>query len=93
MWLLDMLPEGLTKESLHIPIDSYIIDAVKSNAIEYGLGIKTGPSAASWSKWDDYGAYRDYQNAAGKTIREKYGLSPIEWEGKAWMATAKDKSN
>ena len=93
MWLLDMLPGDLTKKSLHIPVDSYIIDAVKSNAVEYGLGMETGLSASSWSKWDDYGAYREYQNAAGKTIRKKYGLSPIEWEGKAWMAIAKDKSN
>lgn len=92
LWLLDMLPEGLTKKSLHVPIDRYIIQAANSkDKNEYGLGLKHELSKTSWSAWNDYSAYIKYQQLLRNKIAEEYPLldSPIDWEGKAWIEISK----
>ena len=92
LWLLDMLPEGLTKKSLHVPIDRYIIQAAKSkDKNEYGLGLKHELSKTTWSSWNDYNAYIEYQQLLKDKIAKEYPLldSPIDWEGKAWIEISK----
>lgn len=39
LWLLNILLDGLNEEYLHIPVDSYIIEAVgaKKDNYQYGL--------------------------------------------------------
>ena len=92
LWLLDRLPEGLTAKSLHVPIDSFILEKLQE---ENGDGIKRDGDTykykgESWSQLDDYDAYLDIQakivQIAGKAL-------PIEWEGSAWMDIAKKRSN
>lgn len=93
-WLLDVLPEEVKMYDLHIPIDSYIIDALKDkkNRLEYGLALNNKILSEKWSKFSDYSAYADLQLNAKEAIRNKFQLSPIEWEGKAWIEVAKKRS-
>ena len=98
LWLLDELPEGVKSEDLHIPIDRYIIDALwEYDCIE--LPIKKGnrsylyknPSdyVAPWSEWNNYKSYNALQEQAKSVIINKFNISPIEWESKAWIKVAK----
>ena len=90
LWLFNLLPAGLDEKLLHVPVDSYIIDAVKaepSNDIKYGLGQKC--NIPSWSKWDKPDKYKEYQDIIRKEVQQKFKKSPIEWEDKAWIEQAK----
>lgn len=65
----------------HVPIDSYII-----NAVEKQLGVKRFDTP--WSKISDYETYLDYQ----KSLREKLGeRAPLEWEFGTWLSMASGK--
>lgn len=73
-------------DDFHVPVDSYIIDAVKAepcDKIKYGLGLKC--NVPSWSKWDEPDKYEKYQEKIRKEVQQKFKKSPIEWEGKAWI--------
>ncbi|MGN1195203.1 MAG: hypothetical protein ACI4SB_06945 [Acutalibacteraceae bacterium] len=91
LWLLGLLPKDFDNNLLHVPIDSYIIEAAKANKEELpdGLGIDKNKSETSWSAWND-SEYEEYQKAIKAAIDNdtKFG-SPIEWEGKAWIEIAK----
>lgn len=91
LWLLDLLPKDFNSELLHVPIDSYIIEAAKAkkNDFEYGLEIDNKLSENSWSTWDNYDEYLKYQIDIKNEIKD---ISPIEWEGKAWIEIAKKHS-
>lgn len=96
-WLLDLLPTSIKPEYLHVPIDSYIIEAVQSpkDKIEYGLNIKTKLKSDCWSKMDD-GEYKRLQLSIRNGINELVDnddICPIEWENKAWIGIAKYKAN
>lgn len=92
LWLLDMLPEGLTEKSLHVPIDSFIleklqeenVDEIKRDGDTYKYKGKT------WSQLDDYDVYLDIQAKIGQIAGKTF---PIEWEGPAWMDVAKTRSS
>ncbi len=88
---------------LHVPIDSYIIDAIwDDTAIE--LPIRKESTAKrdkfyarpseyveGWSTWNDT-TYLDVQNG----LREHLGSeadSPIVWEEKQWIAISKKRKN
>lgn len=85
LWLLGLLPEQLT-DMLHVPVDSYIIEAAAAKDEEYGLAIEGCPNKP-WSKWE-YVDYRDFQ----KGVRERVKGAAIEWEGPAWIAVAKKRA-
>lgn len=91
LWLLDLLPKDFNSELLHVPIDSYIIEAAKAkkNDFEYGLEIDNKLSENSWSTWDNYDEYLKYQIDIKNEIKD---ISPLEWEGKAWIEIAKKHS-
>lgn len=96
LWLLNILPDGLNEEYLHIPVDSYIIEAVgaKKDNYQYGLELVSPISKSSWSSWDNYDKYMDFQDEVKKVIKEKYNsLTPLEWESLAWIEVAKSKSS
>lgn len=92
LWLLDRLPEGLTEKSLHVPIDSFILEKLQEENVDEIKrdGDTYKYKGESWSQLYDYVVYLDIQKKirqiAGKTI-------PIEWEGSAWMDIAKKRSN
>lgn len=81
---------------LHIPLDDYILTALKkkdkiNDEFEIkGLDIST-KSIDKWSKITQYEKYIKLQ----LDIRNKLDntLSPIEWESKAWIAEAKNRND
>ena len=84
-------------ECLHVPIDSYILAAA---AVEKDVPIFEGYAARGlgvpnpfkkWSGIADYEEYLKYQTDIRNALGE--GLSPIEWEGPAWIAQAKSLEN
>ena len=89
--LLGMLPEGLTPKSLHVPIDSFILEELKEESKIDGIEkdgdtykYKTKP----WSQLKKYDDYMEIQNA----IRQIAGnTEPIEWESSAWIEIAKTR--
>lgn len=93
LWLLGMLPEGLTKKSLHVPIDSFILKKLQDENVD-GISGSDGDTykyrGESWSQLDDYSDYSDVQ---GEIERIARGISPIEWEASAWMDVAKTRSS
>ena len=93
LWLLNILPNGLDENHLHIPVDSYIIEAVsdKNDNYQYGLKSEISTPKSSWSSWNDYSAYLEFQKQVKKAITEKY--TPLEWESLAWIEVAKNKTN
>jgi hypothetical protein len=62
--------------SLHIPIDSYILKALKDSKIEL-------ENEKTWSKFD----YNDYNNLV-KNYSEKIKLPYISWEHENWIKMA-----
>lgn len=90
--LLDRLPGGLTEKSLHVPIDSFILEKLQEENVD---GIKRDGDTykykgESWSQLDDYDAYLDIQTKIGQIAGKTF---PIEWESSAWMDIAKKRSN
>lgn len=89
------------KSYLHIPVDSYIMQAVGSDnpKLKYCLKLECVPkkngtvgkfsesNSKSWSKWD-YEEYIAFQNCIRKAISESDYASPIEWENEAWIEIA-----
>ena len=84
------------KSYLHIPVDSYIMQAVGSDnpKLKYCLKLECVPKkngtvgkSKSWSKWD-YEEYIAFQNCIRKAISESDYASPIEWENEAWIEIA-----
>lgn len=87
---------------LHVPVDSYIIEAVWNtdgweDVIE-GILVKdkrksgqfNSNKVVPWSKWNEK-QYIDFQkNLRGKLKTQQ---KPIEWEEKTWIEIAKQRAN
>lgn len=93
LWLLDMLPDGLSEDSLHVPIDSFILQALKDS---YHVKDITGSGetyyynkTVAWSALND-SEYKELQDEI-KKIAKKENVSPIVWEGSAWIEVAKSR--
>ena len=99
LWLLDMLPNGLSEAELHVPVDSFILEALKEtqqfnteeNKIT-GSGESYYYNGEAWSAISEYKNYKKLQDGI-RNIAEKQGISPIQWEGSAWMDVAKKRSS
>lgn len=63
-------------EFFHVPIDSIIINLVKSKFSISGFPV-------AWSKLDDYDAYIKYQNDLRTKIIEENNF-PLKWEFENW---------
>lgn len=91
-------------ERFHIPLDNYILkaafsefDAMQGRIKEYGkknleYRIIADGKAYCWSNVTTYEMYFDFQNALMTSIKEKYAQSPLDWECKAWIAVAQNRS-
>ncbi len=96
MWLMGLWEEELSalKDVLHVPVDSYIIEAVWENE-KVSLPLNKGKrnSAYSydkvkpWSKWEE-DEYKEFQKSLRENLNNK---SPIEWEGPVWIKIAEKK--
>lgn len=93
--------DSTLKSYLHIPVDSYIMQAVGSDnpKLKYCLKLECVPkkngtvgkysesTSKPWSKWN-YEEYIAFQNCIRKAISESSYSSPIEWENEAWIEVA-----
>lgn len=95
LWLLDMLPHGLSDGAkLHVPIDSYILAALqetqrfktKGNKIT-GSGESYYYNGEAWSAISDPKNYKRLQDRIRDIAKER-GFFPIQWEASAWMNVA-----
>lgn len=103
MTLKNMLIMGLwemeeVKKNMHIPLDSYIFKAAAVNNGESihdgdevkGLGVLN--SLGKWSKITNYKEYRAYQKRIRDAVEKTDYKFPIDWEGPAWIAQAKEEN-
>jgi len=90
MWLLGIWNEEFKRviDKIHVPVDSYIIEAVRKGK-NFKEAAKVTPPTDGWSKWKDYDKYIKFQ----KDLRNAVENSPIEWEGPAWIEVAKSKKS
>lgn len=93
--------DSVLKSYLHIPIDSYIMQAVGSDnpKLKQCLKLECIPqkngtvgkysenTSKPWSKWN-YEEYIAFQNSIRTAIAESDYNSPIEWENQAWIEVA-----
>lgn len=70
---------------LHIPVDNFIFKAVKEE-----LNIKR-PTKVSWSRWNNYDEYLEYQNDIRKKLKEE-DISPLRWEFENWLNEAEKEA-
>lgn len=97
IWMLGFLPAEVPETDLHLPIDSYIIDALWNDmSISFPLKEQddekrnhtyTKPSdyVIGWSQWDE----SDYCDTFRKSILgDKFSL---EWENDAWIKQAEKR--
>lgn len=71
----------------HVPVDSIMLDIVEEK-----LGVKK--PCKSWSKWDNYMEYLEYQHSITEAVSkldaeneyEMTSLNPLQWEMFNWSA-------
>ena len=100
-YVLMTAEDSALKNYLHIPVDSYIMQAVGSDnpKLKHCLKLECVPqkdgtvgkysesTSKTWSKWT-YEEYIAFQNCVRKAVSESDYTSPIEWENKAWIEIA-----
>lgn len=91
LWLLDLLPKEIKEESLHVPIDSFILEKLGDENADgiTGSGETYYYKGKAWSAIDDYNDYMCLQIKIKNIAASK---APIQWEGSAWMEIAKKRS-
>lgn len=94
LWLLDMLPKGISAEDLHVPIDSFILKALKDDGIS-DISDKDGTYKYKEEAWSRLTTdnYDTIQKEIRKVAKKKENNTPIEWESTAWIKVAKERSN
>lgn len=97
LWLLDMLPNGLSEAELHVPVDSFILEALKETQQFNTEGNKITGSGESyyyngeaWSAISDPENYKKLQKEI-RDIAKEQGISPIQWEGPVWIKVAQNR--
>ena len=97
LWLLDMLPNGFSEAELHVPVDSFILEALKETQQFNTEGNKITGSGESyyyngeaWSAISESKNYKKLQDGI-RDIAKKQGISPIQWEGPAWIKVAEQR--
>ena len=100
-YVLMTAEDSALKNYLHIPVDSYIMQAVGSDnpKLKHCLKLECVPkkdgtvgkysesTSKPWSKWN-YEEYIAFQNCIRKAVSESDYNSPIEWENAAWIEVA-----
>lgn len=97
LWLLDMLPNGLSEAELHVPVDSFILEDLKETQQFNTEGNKITGSGESyyyngeaWSAISDPENYKKLQKEI-RDIAKEQGISPIQWEGPVWIKVAQNR--
>lgn len=88
-WLFNLLPAGLDEKLLHVPVDSYIIEATwKDTQIKIPVknknkdrGKYNSEKVKTWSKWEKTD-YTDFQDSLKIILGNK---KPLEWEAETWV--------
>lgn len=85
----------------HVPIDSYIIEKIWDTKISLPdvkflkdgtKGMYTSDKVKGWSNWNEE-EYVECQKSLKEYIKKEYkDITPIEWEGPAWIEIAKKRS-
>ena len=85
----------------HVPIDSYIIEKIWDTKIplpdvkflkDGTKGMYTSNKVKGWSNWNEE-EYVECQKSLKEYIKKEYkDITPIEWEGPAWIEIAKKRS-
>lgn len=98
MWMCGIEGMDSIEEFLHIPVDSYIMEAAagkkrKGNGLKVQLPTKDNnkklfyseEKSKAWSKWnvDDY---KDFQDDIRQALKDE--CIPIKWENKNWIEIA-----
>lgn len=93
LWLLNMLPEGISAEDLQVPIDSFILEALKNDNSD--ISCKDGTYKYQGEAWSRLTTdnYDTIQKEIRKVAKKKENNTPIEWENAAWIKVAKERSN
>ena len=99
LWLLDLLPDRILPEDLHVPVDSFILQKLKGtgkfdekdNEIT-NSGEMYYYNGYTWSAIPDYESYNKLQDKIREIAKEN-GIFPIEWEGDAWIEISVERSN
>lgn len=92
LWLMDLLPEEISPRLLHVPIDSYILDALKEKPLFEGSIKASKYNGQAWSAMSEDN-YKQLQSEIRAMPKEE-NESPIEWEGRVWIKMAnKGNSN
>ena len=100
-YVLMTTEDSALKNYLHIPVDSYIMQAVGSDdtKLKHCLKLECVPkkdgtvgkysesASKPWSKWN-YEEYIAFQDSIRTAISEREHSSPIEWENAAWIEVA-----
>lgn len=93
MWLLGLWENKFNNvlSALHVPVDSYIIEAACKENI-FSKTKKPTSEYKSWSTWDrtQYEEFQDaLHDASLSSNAEK--ITPIEWECSAWIRIAEER--
>lgn len=99
MLVMELYEEQLNqiKKDLHIPVDSYILEAA-SKYLEIDVIDKTGENlkpykegvSKPWSKWNNYEEYLRFQHEVREAVTAKGYECPMDWEFSSWLEI-KDK--
>ena len=77
---------GCNWEKLHVPIDSYVMEAFDRESKKKSKDIL---EVSAWSNIESEDRYKEYQ----EEIREiAKGETPVNWEGPAWISVAEIRS-
>lgn len=90
LWLLNYWAGDETL--LHVPVDSFIMEAA-SEKLNVDIPRKKGEpkkystsASEPWSQWEE-GEYTDFQ----KALKDKCSQAPIRWENDAWIEIAEHR--
>ena len=81
---------GTAKQALHVPIDSFILEAMKNENVP-DIAASGGTYKYNNKAWSQIGE-DDYKKIL-KIIRELADNSPIEWENTTWIRQAEKRKN
>lgn len=93
LWMLNLLPKEIKEESLHVPIDGYILEKLKELKVDKITGSNETYyyNRKVWSAINE----NDYLTLEEeiKKIADKENKSPIHWENEKWLNIAVKRRN
>lgn len=108
MWLLGLRQNDFARllSVLHIPVDSYILQAVWEQDKEHDVALPLNKGkkrenedkysdgkdgkVVAWSQWN-YTQYNDFQTNLRNWCKKYKKATPLKWEGSAWIEIAQER--